>query len=193
MVPSDDEPGTEDRLDEPKRSMRAQAGQKQASYGLQEFFVQLTGLYTVREPLQARFDEGHKHPGHDLERPEEDERLSDPPASQIVRLPIDNTDRYQAGSGRDNRLKAVDHEIGAKGNLSLDQHQTPPRPGLGNLSRTVLAPRTRPVRRVRGSAHGPCGQPLVLRKPAGPGVVMPYDGPRQQTTSPLSELSRLST
>ncbi len=104
MVPSDDEPDTEDRLDEPKRSMRAQAGQKQAGYGLQELFVQLTGLYTVREPLHARFDEGHKHPGHDLERPEEDERLPDPPASQIVRLPIDNTDRYQAGSGRDNRL-----------------------------------------------------------------------------------------
>ncbi len=37
------------------------------------------------------------------------------------------------------------------------------------------------------------GQPLVLHKPAGPKVVMPYDGPRQQTTSALSELSRLST
>ena len=166
-----------------------------AGYGLQEFFVQLTGLYTVREPLQARFDEGHKHPGHDLERPEEDECLPDPPASQIVRLPIDNPDRYQAGSGRDNRLKTVDHEVGAKGNLSLDRLQTPPGPGLSNLSRTVLAPRPRPVRRVRGSAHGQCGQPLVLRKPAGPGVVMPlpYDGPRQQTTSAESELSRPST
>jgi IS30 family transposase len=33
----------------------------------------------------------------------------------------------------------------------------------------------------------------TIYRTIGPGVVMPYDVPRQQTTSPESELSRLST
>ena len=60
-------------------------------------------------------------------------------------------------------------------------------------SAELFWPRVRARYRVRGSAYGQCGQPFVLHKPAGPGVVMPYDRPRQQTTSALSELSRLST